>query len=281
MILAEKKKKPYKLGLALSGGGAKGFAHIGVFEKLEELGVRPDIIAGTSAGSIAGVLYADGKKPDEIKKLFTGKEFSEFAQIKFPKDGFFDMHKMQHFLEKSLKAKTFEELQTPMIVVATDLDHGKSHLFNKGPIIRPVIASSSVPIVFCPQEIDGVRYVDGGLFRNFPVTPLKELCEYVIGVNVSPLTPREYKPTILHIAERSYHYIFSANALIDRELCDLLIETHKFDDFKMFDLENVDMIAKIGYNTATEAIDKLIKENKKKRLVYMLQNGHPRKVPSV
>ena len=86
----ETNHKTYKLGLALSGGGAKGFAHIGVFKLLEECGLKPDIIVGTSAGALMGALFADGYTPDEIKDLFTGREFSEFAQLQIPKSGFFD-----------------------------------------------------------------------------------------------------------------------------------------------------------------------------------------------
>lgn len=256
----------HKLGLALSGGGAKGFAHLGVFKILEEKGLIPDIIAGTSAGALMGALFADGYKPEEIKELFTGREFSEFAQFQIPKSGLFDSTRFRLFLKRHLRAKTFEELKTPLIVVATDLDNGESHLFTSGSIVDAVTASCSIPIIFNPVVIDGIHYVDGGLFRNFPVSVIREMCEFVIGVNVSPLVPQKYKQTIFHIAERSYHYMFRANTLEDRELCDLLIEAEEFGQYKTFDLENVDQIAQIGYDRAALVFNNIMNETENKPL---------------
>ena len=250
-MISENKQKKYALGLALSGGGAKGFAHLGIFKILEEKGLRPDVIAGTSAGALMGALFADGYSPNEIKELFTGREFSEFAQLQLPKSGLFDSTRFRLFLKRHLRAKTFEELKIPLVVVATDLDNGESHLFTSGSIVDAVTASCSIPIIFNPVVINGIHYVDGGLFRNFPVSVIRNECEFVIGVNVSPLVPQKYKQTILHIAERSYHYMFRANTIEDRELCDILIEAEEFGQYKTFDLENVELISQIGYDRAS------------------------------
>lgn len=259
-MINENKQKKHTLGLALSGGGAKGFAHIGVFKALEEKGLIPDIIAGTSVGALMGALFADGYEAEEIKSLFTGREFSEFAQIQLPKSGLFDSTRFRVFLKKHLRARTFEELKIPLTVVATDLDHGVSHLFTSGSIVDAVTASCSIPIIFSPVVIEGVHYVDGGLFRNFPVSTIRNDCEYLVGVNVSPLIPQKYKQTIYHIAERSYHYMFRANTVEDRELCDILIETEEFGQYKTFDFENVEQIARIGYERASLALNSITKE---------------------
>lgn len=257
----------YKLGLALSGGGAKGFAHIGVFKLLEECGLMPDVIVGTSVGALMGALFADGYSADEIKELFSGREFSEFAQLQLPKSGLFDSKRFRHFLRRHLRAKMFEELKIPLIVMATDLDNGESHEFRSGPIVEAVTASCSIPIIFSPVVINGVHYVDGGLFHNFPVSIIRDSCERVIGVNVSPLVSQKYKQTIFHIAERSYHYMFRANTIEDREMCDVLIEAEEFGMYKTFDLENVDQISKIGYSAAVRAFELVIQENKYETLV--------------
>lgn len=257
----------YKLGLALSGGGAKGFAHIGVFKLLEECGLMPDIIVGTSVGALMGALFADGYSADEIKELFSGREFSEFAQLQLPKSGLFDSKRFRHFLRRHLRAKTFEDLKIPLIVMATDLDNGESHEFRSGPIVEAVNASCSIPIIFSPVVINGVHYVDGGLFHNFPVSIIRDSCERVIGVNVSPLVSQKYKQTIFHIAERSYHYMFRANTIEDREMCDVLIEAEEFGKYKTFDLENVDQISQIGYSAAVRAFELVIQENKYETLV--------------
>lgn len=267
-------EKPYKLGLALSGGGAKGFAHLGVFRLFEECNLRPDIISGTSAGALAGALYADGYSSEEIIHMFSGKEFSEFARIQIPNAGLFEMKRMNNFLKKYLRARRIEDLSIPMVIMATDLDRGISHEFRGGPLIEALVASSSVPIIFSPVEIDGTHYVDGGVFRNFPVTPIREECDKIVGVNVSPMVPVKYKQTIYHIAERSYHYMFRANTTEDRLLCDVLIEAEEFGAYKMFDLENVDKLADVGYEAAIKAFDDishdskfdlLVREAKKKR----------------
>ena len=114
---------------------------------------------------------------------------------------------------------------------------------------------------------NGVHYVDGGLFHNFPVSIIREECERIIGVNVSPLIPQKYKQTIFHIAERSYHYMFRANTLEDREMCDVLIEAEEFGLYKTFDLENVDVICNIGYSAAARCFEKVLDENKYETLV--------------
>ena len=266
--------KPYKIGLALSGGGAKGFAHLGVFKLLEESGLKPEIISGTSAGSLMGVLFADGYSADEIKNMFIGREFSEFAQLQIPKSGLFNYDRFQDFLRRHLRTKRIEDLPIPTVIVATDLDRGCSHEFRSGPIVEAVTASCCMPIVFSPVLIDGVHYVDGGLFRNFPVSTIRDECEYVIGVNVSPLIPQRYKQTLLHIAQRTYHYVFKANAIEDRELCDILIEAKEVGLYKTFDLENINLISEIGYEAAVEAFQKVVQENKHETLIKAI-NSHP------
>ena len=265
--------KPYKIGLALSGGGAKGFAHLGVFKLLEESGLKPDIISGTSAGSLMGVLFADGYSADEIKNMFIGREFSEFAQLQIPKSGLFNYDRFQEFLKRHLRSKRIEDLPIPTVIVATDLDRGCSHEFRSGPIVEAVTASCCMPIVFSPVLINGVHYVDGGLFRNFPVSTIRDECEYVIGVNVSPLIPQRYKQTLLHIAERTYHYVFKANAIEDRELCDILIEAKEVGLYKTFDLENINLISEIGYEAAVKAFQKVIQEKKHENLIKAI-NSH-------
>ncbi|MDR3261253.1 MAG: patatin-like phospholipase family protein [Tannerella sp.] len=264
-------KKPYKIGLALSGGGAKGFAHIGVFKALEEYGIKPGIISGTSAGALMGSLFADGYSADEIKALFNGREFTEFAQIQLPKSGIFDSSGFSRFLNRHLRARTFDELKTPLIVVATDLDNGTGKAFTSGEIAETVRASCSVPIIFSPVLIDGVHYVDGGLFHNFPVSFLREQCEFVIGVNVSPYVPTNYNQNLFSIAERSYHYLFTANTSKDRKHCDLLIETDAFSQYKMFDLKNVNLIARVGYETAIRSFEHYFAEEGKKTLSRWFQ----------
>lgn len=245
----------YKLGLALSGGGAKGFAHLGVLQALEERGFSPEVISGTSAGAFAGVFYADGYTPQEIASFFKEMKFKEFAEFMIPKGGFFKTSGFESFLKKHLRAKKFEDLKVPLRVVATDIELGKSHVFEKGALIPAVIASCSVPIVFTAKEINKHYYVDGGLFKNFPVSVIRKECSTIIGVNVSPITSMDYKPTLKYMLERSFHYMSGSNTLLDRNLCDYLIESTGLSDYSMFDLEHVDEIYQRGYNLASAYLE--------------------------
>lgn len=247
-------KKKYKLGLALSGGGARGFAHPGALKAIEDFGLKPEIISGTSAGALAGVLYADGYAPEEILKLFVGKDFREFADLQVPVAAIFGMSGFRRFLKKHLHAGNFEDLSIPLKVVVTNLDEGKSAVFDTGPLIDAVIASCSIPILFNPVVIDGVNYVDGGIFKNFPVSTIRSLCDQIIGVNVSPLVSKKYSKTIMQIAERSYHYMSRTNTLLDRTLCDVLIEMTDLARFKTFDLVNSEKIFKMGYGYSQKAL---------------------------
>lgn len=251
----EKDKDIYKLGIALSGGGAKGFAHLGVLEALNEKGLYPEVISGTSAGAFAGVLYADGYTPKEIISFFQKKVFREFAEFAIPHGGFFKSEGFRSFLKKHLRSKSFEDLKIPLHVVATDIEHGDSHVFSTGTLIPSVIASCSVPIIFRPVEINEHYYVDGGLFKNFPVSTIRKECKKIIGVNVSPLMKSEYKSSIKYIAERSFHYMSVSNTLLDRNLCDYLIESDALFKYSMFDLEHVEEIYQAGYELATEFLE--------------------------
>lgn len=245
----------YKLGVALSGGGAKGFAHLGVLQALNEKGLYPEVISGTSAGAFAGVLYADGYTPKEILGFFQNKVFREFAEFTIPHGGFFKSDGFQSFLKKHLRAGNFEDLKIPLRAVATDIEYGESKVFTRGAVIPAVIASCSVPIIFRPVEINKRYYVDGGLFKNFPVSTIRKECIKIIGVNVSPLTRAEFRSSIKYIAERSFHYMSVSNTLLDRNLCDYLIESPSLSQHSMFDLDHVEQIYQVGYDLAVSFLE--------------------------
>ena len=249
-------KKKYKLGLALSGGGVKGFAHAGALKALEEFGYKPDIISGTSAGAVAGALYVAGYSPKEICDLFKNKSFSNFTNITIPTSGLFSPAKFVDFLKQNITYSNIEDLPIPMRIVATDLDAGKIKVFTEGSLAERVMASATVPVVFPPTVIDDVHYVDGGIFCNFPVDVIRQDCEKVIGINVSPLVPTQYKQTIIEIAQRSYNFMFRANTKEDGMLCDILVELPDVLQYDMFDLDAIDEIYRMGYHETKLALQK-------------------------
>ena len=216
--------RKYQIGYALSGGFIKGFAHLGVMQALLEHDIKPEIISGVSAGALAGVFYADGNEPHKVLDYFSGHKFQDLTKLVIPKKGLFDLCEFIDFLRTNVKAKNLEDLQLPLIITATDLDHGRMVHFHRGSIAERVAASCCMPVMFAPVNIDGTNYVDGGLMMNLPVSTLRRVCDKVVAVNVSPIMAEDYKMNIVSIAMRSFHFMFRANTFPEREKCDLLIE---------------------------------------------------------
>jgi len=247
-------QKPYKVGIALSGGGVKGLCHAGVLKALEEVGIKPNVISGVSSGALVGALYSDGYSPDEIAVCFEEISFRNMTKIRLPDGGFFKTDIFQKFLNSKLRARTFEELSIPLRVVATDLDNGRSVTFNSGQLIDPIVASCTFPVLFSPKIINGIHYVDGGVLKNFPVSTIRKDCEKVIGINASPLVADEYKQSILNVALRSYNFMFKANILHDKGLCDLLIEPVDMGNYETFDVDKGREIFELGYRSAKQIL---------------------------
>lgn len=244
----------YKLGLALSGGGARGFAHFGVMQAMKEYGIRPDIISGTSAGAIAGVMMAAGRSPEECLEFFTHKKVLNFARFTMSKIGLMSMAGMESRLKDFLKISTFEELEIPLVVTATDIDNALSVHFNQGELISCVLASCSIPIIFIPREINGIKYVDGGVFMNLPVRPIREKCEKVIAVEINSMDSKQNVANMIHMAERSFHLTLASNSRIDKKLSDIFISPDDMIRFSMFDLSHVREIYEQGYNAARKVL---------------------------
>lgn len=251
--------KKHNIGYALSGGGARGFAHLGAIKALEERRLKPDIIAGTSAGALAGVFYADGFAPDEIVDMFKDTKFKQFVEFTLPTSGLFRSTGLYDFIKKNLRSKTFDQLQIPFTAVATDWEKGRYVSFAKGDkLVDAVVASCCVPLVFSPIKIDGRYYVDGGVLKNLPASVIKDHCNVLFGVNVAMAMPAEDKNNLKYFAERTFTMMATSNTLADKKLCNVLIETEGLDKYWMFDLSHTDEIVETGYQAA------LIKLNEKK-----------------
>ena len=253
--------KKYPIGFALSGGFIKGFAQLGVMQALLEHDIKPDILSGVSAGALAGVFYADGNEPHRVLDFFAGHKFQDLTKLVIPKVGLFELEEFIDFLKSNLKAKTMEELLIPLIITATDLDHGRSVQFYKGSIAERVAASCCMPVLFSPVKIEGTYYVDGGVLMNLPVSTIQNVCNRVVAVNVSPLMANKYKMNIVSIAMRSYHFMFRANTFPEREKADLLIEPYNLDGYSNTELEKAEKIFMQGYDVANTLLERL-KESK-------------------
>lgn len=252
----------YEIGYALSGGFIKGFAHLGAMQALMEHDVKPDVLIGVSAGALAGAFVADGNEPYRCLDFFSGHSFRDLSKIAISKAGVYSLDIFVEFLKESLKSTKIEELKTPLIIVATDLDHGRTVLFRRGNLAERVAASCAMPIMFTPRIISGTNYVDGGVLKNLPVSFIRKDCQRIVAINVSPLQVQEYKKNIWNIALRSFHFMFRANTLEDRELCDLLIEPYNLEGYSYRELEKAEEIFVQGYRVANEIIENNLKEHK-------------------
>ncbi len=247
-------RKPYKLGLVLSGGGARGFAHAGALMALEEVGIKPDIIAGVSAGSVVSAMYASGMRPEEIVKVFGDAKFGKFAELGVPRDGFFSMDGFRKFLRKHIAYERIEDLPLPTVICATDLDNNRPVAFTEGCLVDCVSASCSIPIIFKPVRIDGVMYVDGGVLANLPAWALRDKCKYLIGINCSPMPARGKPKSIMDIAHRTYDLLVKNNSVSQMDLCDLAISIDDVASYKVFNLKEIRRVFRSGYDNTLSAL---------------------------
>lgn len=185
--------KPPRIGLALGGGAARGFAHIGVIQVLEEHGIGVDLVAGTSAGSLVAALYASGKNGKEMQALAEGMDEGAITDWAFPGRGLIRGEALARYVRERTGNKTIEQMSLPLGILATDLADGSGVLFRSGDTGTAVRASSAVPAVFQPVKIGGREFVDGGLVAPVPVRQARQMgAELVIAVDIS--SPPEDKP---------------------------------------------------------------------------------------
>ena len=244
-----------KVGIALGGGGTRGFAHLGVLKALEEKGIKIDIVSGTSAGSIVGSLIAAGKTSEEIFKLMKENELTDFAKIKLPINGFMSLENMGKKLGKMLPGENFNDLKLPLHIAVTNMLTGKIEYISKGNIVKAVQASSSIPIIFSPVEINGKIYVDGGLLDNIPVKPLEDCCDVIIAVDIMPLgelEDGEKVEKLIDIAERIFEISTKSIDNDKLEICDYIIRVEGLEGFNILDSSHADEIYEIGYNHAKD-----------------------------
>lgn len=249
-----KKSHKEKIGISLSGGGVRGIAHLGVLKALNEHDIFPEIVAGVSAGALAGVFYCDGYKPDEIFKIFDKTSLFKFAKVGIPKKGFMSMEKVEKILNENLSAKSFHDLKIPFSVAASNLTDGVVKYFDSGSLIDKIIASASIPILFKPVIIENKLYVDGGIFDNLPMKPLQNKCDRIIGSHVNPIAKDENIDSILDVAERSFHLSIASSVQENSQKCNLFIELPELRKYSLLKLENIHEIFSIGYQSTIEIL---------------------------
>lgn len=246
------------VGMVLSGGGVRGIAHIGVIKALEEDGIRPKIVSGSSAGAVVGALYCNGFTPEEMMNFFKVIPLFHINRFAFRKPGFIDTDKFYSDFKKYFGTDDFAVLQKKLFVTTVDMIHGNLKVFSEGQLIRPLLASSAFPGLFSPVSINGVLHADGGILDNFPTSPLKEQCSKMIGVYASPLTvinPDSLKYSV-SVLERAIKINYSKRSNLKFADCDLMIRPLKLVDFGLLDVNKMDQIYQIGYQSAKEELSR-------------------------
>lgn len=246
-----------KIGIALSGGGARAVAHIGVLQALNENDIFPNRVSGTSAGSIIGALYCQGFTPKEILKLAHDKAFLKIFKLGFLTKRLTELTYLKDFLRGHLKKDNFKSLELPLHVCISNINSGKFEIISEGKLIEVLAASCALPLLFKSVQINGNTYVDGGLLNNLPVEPLLTHCEKVIGISVCPHETRNEVKGLRNVAERCLQLAIWGTMQHRFNQCNVALEIEKSFRYGLFDVKKSDQLFDIGYEATMQKIEEI------------------------
>lgn len=249
--------RPYKIGLTLSGGGARGIAHIGALAAFEKHGIHPGIISGTSMGALVGVFYAAGYQPAQILQLVKETSMLKIFKWQMPASGLFHLDIIRKILVDKIRKDDFAALKIPFVCAVSNLNSGQVEIKSNGPLFDWVVASASIPVVFEPWQIGGQTYVDGGLFDNLPAAAIREKSEILIGIHVNHNGYQEQVKGFKDIAERTFQLSVAQNVKESIAMCDLVITPPSIGQFHTFDFRSADQIYQVGYDETERKLLKL------------------------
>ncbi len=245
-----------KIGIALSGGGARGVAHLGVLKALEEKGVNIATVSGTSAGSIVGAMYAYGYSPDAIFDILMKTSFLKKMRPALVMTGLLNIEKLRKFFLEYLPENNFGVLKKKLVIAATEVNKGQITYFSEGELITPILASCCVPVLFNPVKCRGGLYVDGGLLDNLPVAPIKSSVDFMIGSHSNPIDDNFNAKNAKVVIERSLLMAISGSTEIKKSLCDLVIEPDMLKKYAGSEVKKAKEIFDVGYDYTIENFEK-------------------------
>jgi len=244
-----------KIGLVLSGGGARGIAHLGLLKAMEERKMEIDVISGTSAGAIIGALYASGHSTEAILEMIKSVSTYQLLSPAYSLKGVLKIEVLQKFLRKYIPDNRFESLKISLIVAATNINRGRTDFFSSGELYTPVCASSCIPVLFQPVEWEGSTYIDGGILNNLPVEPLMDSCDVIIGSHTNPITEDFAPKNARQVMERTLMMAIVCNVEVRKAKCDHFIEAPGLGMYNVLDLRSADVIFERGYVAASKYFD--------------------------
>jgi len=243
-----------RLALALSGGGVRAVAHLGVVEVLLREGYGIEVIAGSSGGALAGALLCDGHTPREVLEIYRTVRRVDLVRHS-RKGGMFSLDAVERLLGRHLSVSYLEDLETDCIIAATDLAEGRVHYFDKGPVARLAGASSSLIPFFAPVQYGALQLCDGGFMDNMPTKPLVQRDLPVIGINVNPILPQDPR-NVMQTTYRALILMMAANIEASRRYADVYLEVQKCGEVNIFDLAKLDLLYEAGMAEAEKMLEK-------------------------
>jgi NTE family protein len=241
-----------KIGLVLSGGGARGIAHLGVLKALQEKKIKISGISGCSAGSIAGMMFAAGYSPEHIFEIVVSSATLRAMRPAWSRAGLLRMQKAEEVYLKYIPHNSFEHLKIPLTVNATNLYAGETVFFSTGELLKPVMASCCIPGLFEPITFNETTFVDGGVLNNMPIEPLIGKYDYIIGSHCNPFGMQKMPKSMSSIVQKSLFLAINNNSKGRIAQCDLIIEPPALKLFDPYDIRKATGIFKAGYEFASQ-----------------------------
>lgn len=240
-------------GLALSGGGLRAIGHIGVLKALEQHGIRASVVSGTSAGAVVGAFYAAGFTPDDMFSIIHKTDFFPKSYFRLRTNGLFSAAFLEKLFSQFLPSD-FSGLKLPLWVAATELTAGVTEFFHEGDLYKALLASSSIPFVL-PAVHDGNKmYMDGGILNNLPIEPLRDKCDYLIGVHVNAISheqPIGFRQTF----DRVFHLALSNAVYAKAAQCNLFLDPPDMIRYSLMDKKDAQQIFDHTYSYAMRQLE--------------------------
>lgn len=245
-----------EVGIVLSGGGARCIAQLGVLQYIDELGIKPAFLAGSSGGALVAVMYAAGKTPQDILEHIL--QFSLYKiigiRLSWKGSGLGTLNGLRKDLEEWLAIDSFDQLQIPAHLGVTEITTGTFRLINEGPLFDMLIASCSIPGMFTPVYKDQEIFADGGILRNLPAEHVRHLCDVLIGVNVLPIhkVSPDYVSSTYKLSLRTLELSQRNNTMYDMQFCDVLVEPRRCAAYGILQINKAQDLFNIGYQAAKQ-----------------------------
>ena len=250
-------EKKRLIGLALSGGAVRGAAHLGVLEVLEREGIRPDFVAGTSAGSVVGAAYCAGLPLEQLETLALDLRWRKVGHLTRPRLGFFDSQGLEDYLAELIQDRTFDELDIPLSTVAVDILSGEVVIMSEGRVATAVRASCAVPGIFTPVEWHDRLLVDGGLLNNLPVSVVQAMgADYVIAVDLLPTSMLPERPKSLLSMWYATVYTAMRATHMEGQGADCIV-TPQVGPFLWTDFSKIPILIELGREAAEEKLGQI------------------------